>query len=196
MRRHPGRGRPTGVGERRLQRRERLLVGEHRVLDEGRFGAQLVGRAEPVAPARIDIAYMPRSTHSLKNTGSSELVAHATMSAPLHASAGVSKVRTCLPRSVPISREEGSRGAGAAASSARRPSPAAARSSSTAPRSRSICSISSTRGRRRGNRGVATAPHGSPGASPARTAQRWNERIAASRCATDVRACPSASRAR
>jgi hypothetical protein len=42
---------------------------------------------------------------------------------------------------------------------------------------------------------VAMAPHGSPGASSARAAQRWNDRIAANRCATVLRACPSVSRA-
>ena len=74
--------------------------------------------------------------------------------------------------------------------------PAAARSSSMTASSRSICSTSRTRGRRRGSRGVAIAPHGSPGANSVRAAQRWNERIAASRCATELRAWPSVSSAR
>ena len=38
---------------------------------------------------------------------------------------------------------------------------------------------------------MAIAPHGSPGARSLRVAQRWNDRIAASRCATDDRARPS-----
>ena len=46
--------------------------------------------------------------------------------------------------------------------------PAAARSSSITASRRSICSTSSTRGSRRGRRGVAIAAHGSPGASSAR----------------------------
>ena len=65
---------------------------------------------------------------------------------------------------------------------------AAESSSSTTLSSRSTCSTSRTRGRRRGRRGVAIAPHGSPGASPSRAAWRWNERIAASRCAVELRA--------
>ena len=73
--------------------------------------------------------------------------------------------------------------------------PAAASSSSTPRAARSTWSTSSTRGRRRGRRGVAIAPHGSPAREPVPGREPVERRIAASRWATELRA-PDAGRAR
>ena len=47
-----------------------------------------------------------------------------------------------------------------------------------------------------GQPGVAMAPQGSPSLSPVRVANRWNDLIAASRWATELRACPTVRWAR
>ena len=93
----------------------------------------------------------------------------------------------------PVAQRERRAGARRGAGS---PTGRAARSASTTPSSRPTCSTSRTRGSRRGRRGVAIEPQGSPGASSFRVAQRWNARIAASRWATVVLAWPSPSTAR
>ena len=74
-----------------------------------------------------------------------------------------------------------------AVASAARPSPPAATSALVDDREERL-HLLDLEGRRRGRRGVAIAPHGSPAARPSRAAWRWNERIAARRWAVELRA--------
>ena len=171
-----GRSRPAAV---RLVRRAGARAGPAGRPRDRRRSAARAGR--PSSPIR-SLRPLPRTRSSPRRRSSEPRSAAAS-----------SLMRR--PAAYAVSTSARSRRARATRSAARSGSVAgrASRSSSTTARSRATCSTSSTCGRRRGSRGVAIAPHGSPGARSLRVAQRWNERIAASRCATVERARPSPS---